>query len=162
MSSKFGCAAAASITGSGSAQNLMSIENPSDSTIIIRVRTFQLRGVWTGALAGSSYLYKVGRTTGMPSAGTTLTVTGFDSLNATSVAVVRSAPTATLSDTLWSYQQAPAMSAVGDFQPAIGEPSLMDPTGADFVLRPGEGILGMADANATGWHHSFALTWIEE
>lgn len=160
-------ATSGAVGGSVSAQTLLTIENPLGSGARVAVRRASVAGV----LSGSSVLvfsYRVGRTTGLPSGGTTVTSQRFDSTAVAPVAVVRRGPTATAAaGDMWSGAPAPAI--------LIGLPITAITVGPVFresafstedeneavLLVPGEALVARVEANAPAWAHTVNFTWSE-
>jgi hypothetical protein len=106
------------------------------------------------ALSTTQFLYHVGRTTSLPTGGTSLTAQQVASSYPVTNTVVLSAPTATASSgDLWTAQGEPLITAVGQFLPVVATYQ------ANIVLAPGESLLVRADANGASWKHSVVFSW---
>lgn len=162
------CASTNLVTGSGSAQNIASIENPTASVKTVIIKRLTLGGV-VNAVSSTAFLYKVGRTTGVPSSGTTLTIQKRDSNDPTASAIVRSGPTATAAGgSIWVGSPGIVLgtgilgngAAIAGTNPYF---TTLDSTLEinDIILAPGEGLLFTADANSTSWVH-FSTFWWQE
>lgn len=153
-------AATSLITGSGSSQNLASIENPSASGKTVFVRRITLMST-VGAAASAKFLFHVGRTTATPSSGTTLTAQKHKTGDSSPVAIVRSVPTAT--------------AATGDIW--VGTPGTQVSNAAyvgvpldalkgivefdDIQLDASEGLVVSAEANDIDFSFSVSFSWVE-
>jgi hypothetical protein len=150
------------IAGAASTQNLLSIENPTGSGKTVAVKRIEVQGPTVTVSLTLKFLYLVGRTTGLPTVGTTLTAQKRATADATAVAVVRQGPTATAATgNMWSGTGEQLFTAVGSgnaFQNiAFGESRESD----DVLLAPGEGLLVRAETNNTGYFHSVDVSWEE-
>lgn len=155
-------AATSLIGGSGSAQNLLSIHNPNGSGKNVYVRRIMITPAAI-AVSNVKFAYRIGRTTGsLPSGGSTLTSQKHATADATAVAVVISAPTAS-ADTgdLWTAAGPNYVTAASAFAPspliAFAEGNPED----DIVLAPNEGLLVRAEGNDTDMSHVVNIAWSE-
>jgi hypothetical protein len=155
------CGSSAFVAGLASAQNLLSIENPSASGVTVAIKRVEIQGVFASTTASATaFLYHVGRTTAIPSAGTALTAQKHQTTDAAPKAIVRTAPTATAATgDLWTTapgtgsSNSPAMLPV----PLFAESRESD----DLLLAAGEALLVRADTNTTNWRHSVDVSWEE-
>lgn len=154
-------AATLQIAGTVAAQNLLSIENPVASGKVVYVRRITISGMATASVA-VNYQYLLGRTTAVPTGGTTLTAQKRQTADAAAAAIVRQAPTATAAaGSIWAGSG--FLSSASATIPA-GQLSAWDSVGNendDIVLAAGEGLLVSAGGNATNARHSIALVWEE-
>lgn len=148
------------VTGSASAQNLVSIENPTASPIKVYVKRMDVDGI-ASAASTVLYLYRVSRTTGLPS-GTPITVDRRASSEATAVAVVRSVPTATAaSGDLHVTSPGTLLTIAGGFAPTTFPIFESSAEVNDEVLAPGEAVMVRCEANAVTWSHYVNIFWQE-
>jgi hypothetical protein len=70
-------------------QNIFTIENPAGSAVLVAVRRLSIQMDTTVALATVVPSFKTSRTTGLPTGGTTLAATKFDTTHANAVAIAR-------------------------------------------------------------------------
>lgn len=87
-------AAFVQVAGTTGAQNIVSIENPAASGRVLRIRCIDLTITAVAATTAAPNI-KMGRTTAVPSAGTSQTIQEKNNSGAAAVGIVRSAPTAT-------------------------------------------------------------------
>ena len=146
------------ITGAISAQNLLTIENPSGSTVNVLVTHIRVRSVLT-VLSTTVYAHKIGRTTAVPTGGSTQTAQKQISSDSSPTAIVRTGgPTASFATGLiMASSPGLAITAAGVFIPTITELTPDHP----ILLAPGEGLLVGAEANLTTWTHFVSVAWQE-
>jgi hypothetical protein len=153
-------AATALIAGTAGVQNLASIENPVASGRTVFVTRVQLMGV-SNSTANAKFLYRVGRSSGVPTGGSTLGIQEHRLAGDSPVAIARSGPTATAA-TGDMWVGTPGVFTTGT--PAT--PVALDAFRGfretdDITLAAGEGLLVRADGNDTDWSHSVVFSWQE-
>jgi hypothetical protein len=151
------------IGGSVNPQNLLSIENPTGSTVNVVVKRITVSGVQS-ALSALVFSYHVGRTTAKPTAGTVLTAQQRNSADAAPTAVVRTGPTATAAaGQCWALSPqlilGLTLSGVSPFFDLPAYESAND--GEAILLAPGEGMLVSVDGNLATWNHTVRVFWGE-
>lgn len=150
--------------GAASAQNLLSIENPTGSTITVYVKRAQFMGIGNGANNVSTFpLYQLTRTTAVPTGGTTQTAQKRRTTDATPQAIVRTGPTATAaSGLLWAgspgFPQQGNRSGTAPIQIEALRGLHEDD---DITLAAGEAILFLVTTNDTNWQHLAMVSWQE-
>lgn len=160
------CCATSLITGANSVQSLMTIENPSGSTINVYIMEIRFGGIATASSA-SPFLYHIGRATGLPTGGTILTSQKYDSSIGSATGIVRQSPTATASaGSMWV--STPGVILSGGL---LGGPVSMSQVSFIFtpildfnnalLLVPGEALIITGDANSTSWNHFGSVSWLE-
>jgi hypothetical protein len=144
------------IAGTVAAQNLISIENPAASTITLYIKRILISSAATSA-ASVKFLYRIGRTTAIPTGGTVLTDQKKATSNPAAQGIARLVPTATAATG--------NMDAV--FGPVLQNAASIGFTGYifqsyspadDIVLEPGEGLLVYADGNDVDLSHVVSIT----
>jgi hypothetical protein len=161
------------IGDTNSTQNIFTIENPAASTVGIAVRGLNVVTDSTAALTSVAQQLKLSRPTGLPTGGTALTPTKYQTGYASPVGVVRggtasdgggaTAITATAGSTLWSQFIDKFYTVVGMF--SHQNYNLIPDVGADLrqiILLPGEALLvqGVTAIPATT-HVVVNCSWIE-
>lgn len=145
------------VTGVVAANNYLSLFNPigSGKTIVIYRATIT---PWTTAASNTFVSMQALRVTAA-SGGSLQTPNKFMSSQAASIAEVRTSnPTVTTTgNTIFSA--APPLSAGA--QGATAQLVTEIPSGATFVLAPGEGIVAQTSSGNTGQKWNFSLTWLE-
>ena len=155
------------ITGSASAQNLVSIENPIDSTTNLLIHKLDVRGVLTGN-SNVLFNYHCSRTSGLPSGGTVGASIKQRSTDADPNGTIRQAPTGSLiAGQVWSTMP-PVPIVVGSLLVGItAGPDFLEPIfdaaseEDSIILAPGEGLMVTVDGNATTWRHRVRILWSE-
>lgn len=154
-------ASIARLTGSAAAQNIASIENPAASGKVLYVRRIKVSASATAA-AIVNFQIRLGRTTAVPTGGTTQTAQQRATADAAAVGIIRSGPTATAATgNLWaaagpSFQNNPTVYA--------SEISAWDSQSLeeeDIVLAAGEGLLLFAEANDVDFNLTVSFSWGE-
>lgn len=149
------------LTGAATPQNLFSIENPAASGRSVIIKRLAVDGV-ANATATVVFLYRVGRTNGLPSGGTTQSAQKSQSNNPSPVAVIRSSPSGSLAaGSMWVYSPGVVATLVGSIVPNIDHAVDSELEVNDVVLFPGEGLIIKADANTTAWSHFGWVVWQE-
>ena len=153
--------ATGSVTGTVAAQNLVSIENPVGSGLLVCVDRARVRVV-PGVLVATAYQYQFARTTGLPTGATTITAAKISSAMPVATAIVRSAPTATAAGGS-PLGQCPSSlflgAAVSGFVP-IGQSDLWE-SSDPAIIAPGEALVVLATGNLTTLTHFPLLGWRE-
>lgn len=150
------------IAGAASAQNLVSIENPTASGRTVYIKRIEIQGPTVTVSLTLKFLYLVGRTTGVPSAGSTLTSQKHATSDSAAVAIVRSGPTATAaSGNMWTTTGEQLFTAVGAGNAFQNVGFAEGRESDDIVLAAGEGLLIRAETNNTGYFHSVDISWEE-
>ena len=153
-------AATTLINGAASAQNLLSIENPTGSGKIVIVKRLGVTAVVV-AVAATNFLYRLGRHNGFPTNGTTITATKRLTSDPDPVAIVRQSPGGSITNNMWVGSPGSVITAVGHMQPfplcAIDTNNDI----GDVILHPGEALIMLADANDTDWRHFSHVLWQE-
>jgi hypothetical protein len=154
-------------------QNIFTIENPAASTVGIAVRGLNVVTDSTAALTSVAQQLKLSRPTGLPTGGTALTPTKYQTGYAAPIGIVRggtasdgggaTAITATAGSTLWSQFIDKFYTVVGMF--SHQNYNLIPDVGADLrqiILLPGEALLiqGVTAIPATT-HVVVNCSWIE-
>jgi hypothetical protein len=154
-------------------QNILTIENPAASTINIAVRGLFVETDSTAVLTSVAPQMKLSRTTGLPTGGTVLVASKFQTSYASPQAIVRGATasdgggataiTATAGATLWSKFIDRLHTAVGWLtHPGYG---MLPDVGADLrqiILVPGEALLVQSvTAMAATTHVNVNISWLE-
>lgn len=156
--------ATALITGAASAQNLLSIENPVGSGVQVIVKKMTVGGV-VNAVATTIFLYRMGRNNTFPTGGTTVTATKRETDDPSPVAIVRSAPAGSITNTMWSAAPGVVLGTLAatavSFVPNVLCAINSDSDTQDIVLQPGEALILLADTNTTGWRHYVTVGWQE-
>jgi hypothetical protein len=155
-------ASSGAITGSAGAQNLLSIENPSASGVILLINRASIQGILT-ALSGLVFTYSMSRTTAIPSGGTVITSVKRRALDATAQGIVRVGPTATaVAGVFASFTPGVVLGITlsGTSAPVPIEFNSGDDNSA-IVLDEGEGIVIQAGANLVTWSHFVSIQWEE-
>lgn len=153
-------ASTSKIAGSVSAQNLLTIENPLGSTVDVFINRIFVNGV-LDSTSSIVFLYKISRTTAVPTSGTILTEANRNLADVAASAIVREGSTATAaagyfwanSPGLTTNRGPTNVNNIESFSPREEE--------AEIVLAPGEGLLVSAQANATSWTHWVNIFWAE-
>lgn len=154
-------ASTSQIVGSAVAQNLLTIENPSGSNVDIFINRIFVNGV-LGSNSAVVFLYRINRTSALPTGGTTLTETNRNTADVSATAVVRQAPTATAAGgTLWSNAPGVSFIPVGVSNTNNIETFNPRDEDAEIALLPGEALLVSAQANSTSWTHWVNIYWSE-
>lgn len=146
------------VAGAISAQNLLTIENPSASTVSVVVTHVRIRSVLT-ILSLTVFAHKIGRTTALPTGGTTQTAQKQISSDPTASAIIRTAsPTASFATGLiMAGPPGLSITAAGTFIPTMTELTPDHP----IMLAPGEALLIGTEANLTTWTHFISIAWTE-
>jgi hypothetical protein len=153
-------ASSALITGAATEQELLTLENPAGSGRTMYVNRVEVNGVIDSRFT-TAFLYRVERTSALPTGGTTLTAQLRDTSDSAAVGVVREEPTAT--------------SAAGSIW--VGSPGVLTKDGLhtngifqavatfeerkEIVLAEGEAVVVVAAANSTDWEHWVTIQWNE-
>ena len=154
------------ITGSASAQNLLTLENPAGSTTNIRLDRVIIKGYPVGT-STIGFLYSMNRTTGLPSGGTSLTIEQRLTTEPAAQGVVREQPMATAaSGNFWVGSPGVFLSGGGSGGPAGSASANLETLEARFereeiTVLPGEAIVIRAGANSTDWRHWVNISWFE-
>lgn len=152
------------ISGSAAQQTLFTITNPVGSGRTIFIKKALVQGVLNNP-ASTPFLYRLGRTLNTPSGGTLLVPQTHDSSDATTIAIIRQAPSASLANgSIWVGSPGLLLSILGgnasfpvssdDFVNATTESD-------DIVLAPSESLAFSADANTVDWKHYAKMHWHE-
>lgn len=147
------------ITGAISAQNLLTIENPSGSTVNVLVTNIKIHSALS-ILSTSIFAHKVGRSTAVPTGGSTQTAQKQMSSDPTPTGIIRtSSPTATFTTGLiMSGTPGIALTAAGIFIPRVTEINKDHP----ILLAPNEGLIIGVEANLITWTHFVSIAWAED
>jgi hypothetical protein len=149
------------IPGSAATQNLFSIGNPIGSSVSIRVYRMDVRGNTTSN-SSTAFLYKLRRTSGLPSGGTILSSVNRESSDPAASGIIRSAPTATATGgSLWSAAGGTYSNNAGLSLSNVHQGLMVNFERNEFVLAPGEGLVVTADANTINWTHVVNVAWNE-
>jgi hypothetical protein len=149
------------ITGAAVIQNLASLENPIGSGIKIRVSRVDVRGT-SNAASGTAFLYKVRRTTGLPTGGTIISSVKRDSSFGSANGIVRTGPTATsAAGAIFSGSPGTLANSYGNSANGIREAININFERDELVLSSGEGFVVTADANTISWSHIVNFIWSE-
>lgn len=153
-------AATALIPGVASSQNLFSIENPVGSGKGVVVKKMIVGGV-VAATATTIFLYRMGRNNSFPTGGSTVTATKRESDDPNPIAVVRSGPTGSVTNTMWCNSPGVLVTAAGAFVSSV--PAIIDSDNDfnDVLLSSGEAVIVIADTNTTNWRHFGYVYWQE-
>lgn len=146
------------IGGAISAQNLLTLENPSGSTVNVLITSIRVHSVLT-ILSTSVWAHKIGRTTAVPTGGTQQTAQKQTTSDGAPTAIIRTvSPTASFATGLiMSGSPGVAITAAGIFIPRVTEITSEHP----ILLAPNEGLLIGAEANLITWTHYVAVAWTE-
>lgn len=140
------------------AQNLLTIENPSSSGINVCVDKIEVHGILS-VLSLLVFQYKVGRTTALPSGGTTLTAQAGDTAMSPT-AIVKTGSTATLAaGYIWTASPSIMVTGVGQ-SVAYNAVAYNNPN-VPIMLAPGEALLIQVDISLTTWTHYVNIHWCE-
>lgn len=157
-------------------QNLLTIENI-DATKLVYVRRLVIQMDATAVLTSVMPLLKAGRTTGVPTGGTTLAKGLWDTANASNAnTIVRgstasdgganSGPTATMGDVVWQQYGMRLHTAVGQVlgPDNSGLPTIVEMQ--DFVLRQNQALLvavvaAAGSSNPATNHYFVNVAWEE-
>jgi len=147
------------ILGSGSIQDLITLENPIGSGLNLYINKITINGTVDSRFT-TAFLYRISRTTGLPSGGTTQTPQLRNSNDTSPTGIIRtSAIVTSATGNLWT-----------------GSPGIMTKDGShnvrleaiaafeekkEIVLIPGEGVVISADPNSSSWRHWINLHWNE-
>ena len=149
------------ITGSLSAQNLLSLQNPSASGVRIGVKNIRIHGIVT-ALSTGVFSYSFSRTSGAPSGGSTLSSVKKFTSSAAATGVARSSPTATATGgAVKTSLPGALLTAVGVFTPVVHMLYESDSDENDIVLDENESLVVQAGANLLTWSHVVDIEWRE-
>ena len=147
------------ITGSATTQNLISLENPSGSGRNLYLNRVLVNGTLSDKFT-TPFVYRLARTTALPTGGTLQTSQKRDSGDSSAVGVVRLAPTATAAaGSLWTG--CPGVSDKTTFFQSLTDPVFTSEEKREIVLAPGEAVVVIANANATTWSHWTNIHWNE-
>lgn len=153
-------AATGQITGSASDQNLLTIENPVGSNVDIFINRIFVNGVLSG-VSSVQFLYKISRTTALPTGGVVLNAASRNTSNPSATAVIRETPTATAAAGEF-WVNSPGLSTLR-FAMNTNNIETFNPReeDAEIVLNPGEALLILTEANSTSWSHWVNILWTE-
>jgi hypothetical protein len=149
------------ISGSATAQFLFTIENP-----VASGRTVFVKGIWVqmAAIAIDTIhkQIKVGRTSAMPTGGTTLSIQEVNNAGPAPVAVCRQSPSASAAaGSMAGVHPGGVITAAGPFLPPL-YPILEGEDDFDHIaLAQGEALLVHVDANDTDDRYSVFVSWEE-
>ena len=151
-----------SLTGAAGTQFILTIECPV-STVNVYVKRVTISITTNGATALTNYIYSLGRTTGLPTGGTTLTAQKKTTAFPAAAAIVRTAPTVTaatgsminVQGSIYQNNTADVARLVEVFNNVGG--SELD----DIVLVNGEGLLLSATGNDVDIQHIVSIEWQE-
>jgi len=148
------------ITGSASDQNLISLENPAGSGINIYLNRVIINGTVTARFT-STFVYRLSRTTGLPTLGTVQTAQLRASSDIAPSGIIRLVPTATAAaGNLWTGSPG-VLTKDGSHHKGTSEAVATFEERKEIILAPGEGILIAADANDSNWSFWANLHWYE-
>lgn len=157
------------ITGAVAAQNLLTIENPiiatpppSTPAVNVVIHRVTARGI-CAAISTTAFLYRLRRTTTIPSGGVVLTAQKRRSADPAPQAVLRLAATATgAAGTIAAEAAGFVITAAGQFLPPDSDlMGAVQPDHRCIILAPGEGLLISADINTVDWSHWAEIEWHE-
>lgn len=146
------------ITGAISAQNLLTIENPSGSAVNVLITNIRIHSALS-ILSTSVFSHKIGRSTAVPSGGSTQTAQKQLSSDSSPTAIIRTnSPTATFATGLiMSGTPGIAITAAGIFIPRVTEITNDHP----ILLVPNEGLIVGVEVNLITWTHFVSIAWTE-
>ena len=153
-------ASSALIRGKKVEHELVSIENPIGSGRIIYINKIEVNGVIDTRFT-TAYLYRVGRTVGLPTGGTLLISQLRDTSGQAAIGIVREKPTATsAAGSIWVGS--PGIFAKhGSFTNGIFKAIATFNERKEVILAEGEGIVVIAEANHKNWEHWVTIQWNE-
>jgi hypothetical protein len=176
MAGYFSVATFREVGTAGTPQNLFTIENI-DSTKLVYIRRLIVQADETVALATVTPVYRVSRTTGVPTGGTTLNKGQFDTNNSSNANTIcrgstasdggaNSGPTATAGDAIWEQFVMRVHTAVGQILMPDSEmlPDLV--ATQNLILRQNQAIMVQIVApagasNPATNHYIVACAWEE-
>jgi hypothetical protein len=155
------CASSNVLAGTVGAQNLLSIENPAASGINVVVHKITVSGVQS-VLSALVFSYHLGRTTALPTGGTTLTAQKRNTNSVNATAIVRTGPTATAAaGQIWAMAPPLILGITLSGVSPFFHQDALDNLDEALILAPGEGLLVSADGNLTTWSHTVGVWWGE-
>ena len=149
------------ITGSNGSQVIATLENPSSNTLPIMLVEPSINGI-PGSLSGQVFLYRLARTTGLPTGGTPLPIAKQNTTEVDANAIVRISPSVAVEDaSLWTNCPGVVLSSLGTFVPNPVPEIIIEPENYGLIINPGEAIAILTTAASAGWSHWTSFLWTE-
>lgn len=150
------------ITGSSSAINLMSLENPADNASLIQVLRAFVRSVPTGLLSTTTPFMQVLSRAMNVASGSVVTAGQQNTLDPGSACVVRQSPVGSaVSGSIWSDSPGSIISFSGLAGPGSLNEAFPQPNTNSLILQPGEAVMFYVGTASTSWKHWCSITWVE-
>ena len=147
------------ITGAAAPQNLVTLENPTASGKTIYLNRIIVNGTIADKFS-TPFVYRLSRTTALPTGGTTQTIQKRDSTDTAAVGVIRTAPTVTAAaGSIWTGS--PGLADKLTYFQSLTDPVATFEEKKEIVIAPGEAIVIIAEANAIVWSHWVNIHWNE-
>lgn len=149
------------VTGAALVQNVVTIENPVGSGRSIYIDSVDINGL-SATNFTTPFLYRIARSTGVPTGGTIVSSQGVKSSYPAAVAIVRTLPTVTAAaGNLWVGSPGVNNTGAQANRPKETTSFVVSEDDKEILLASGEALIMIADVNSTNWRHYANIRWSE-